>query len=378
VHWVDTEEALFTELIRIVQCLDPDVVTGWDIQAESLGYLAERSLRLGQGSLLKALSRTPHKSVLRTHALLPAFAALLWPKTGVRRNQALRKGGGAGGVAMGRGGEKGSNETKLQSSDSERAQQGGAGGGTPGVHRGSEAAPGEAPKEAADQGQSPLLSPGLTPDFPALSPSPLGASQGGPEARQGALGCTQGGSQDFLRSFAAVSAEAQALLPAQAAPGGQHRAPQQQNLAAAAAAAGVATNHRAWVCPPSRGCWGAAGGAEDARWHESGRQRGSTGATKSHQGRGSRQEAVVGDEWGRTQGSGLYIEGRIVLNLWRIFRSEIKLPIYTFESVTEAVLLRQVPKYDCPTLSAWFAHGGTPGAGAAWPTLPRGRSCVWK
>lgn len=73
------------------------------------------------------------------------------------------------------------------------------------------------------------------------------------------------------------------------------------------------------------------------------------------------QDSVISDEWGRTNGSGLFIGGRIVLNLWRIMRGEVKLGIYTLEAVAEAVLRRRVPRIPCRTLTRWFARGPTQG-----------------
>lgn len=72
-------------------------------------------------------------------------------------------------------------------------------------------------------------------------------------------------------------------------------------------------------------------------------------------------EPIIEDEWGRTHGSGLYVGGRIVLNLWRILRGEVKLGIYTLESVAEAVLRRRVPRVPWITLTRWFSLG--PGRG---------------
>ncbi|URD83624.1 DNA polymerase [Musa troglodytarum] len=53
--------------------------------------------------------------------------------------------------------------------------------------------------------------------------------------------------------------------------------------------------------------------------------------------------AVVQDEWGRTHSSGIHVGGRIVLNVWRLMRSEVKLNIYSIEAVAEEVLRRKIP-----------------------------------
>ncbi|XP_076930223.1 DNA polymerase zeta catalytic subunit-like [Bidens hawaiensis] len=68
-------------------------------------------------------------------------------------------------------------------------------------------------------------------------------------------------------------------------------------------------------------------------------------------------EAIIDDEWGRTHASGVHVGGRIVLNVWRLVRSEVKLNIYTAEGVAEAVLRRKIPFINFRTLTKWFASG---------------------
>nr|XP_043618935.1 DNA polymerase zeta catalytic subunit [Erigeron canadensis] len=68
-------------------------------------------------------------------------------------------------------------------------------------------------------------------------------------------------------------------------------------------------------------------------------------------------ETIIEDEWGRTHASGVHVGGRIVLNLWRLVRSEVKLNMYTAEAVAEAVLRRKIPYIHCRTLTKWFASG---------------------
>jgi len=52
------------------------------------------------------------------------------------------------------------------------------------------------------------------------------------------------------------------------------------------------------------------------------------------------------------------IVGRILLDLWKILRSEITLNIYTFENVIYHVLHERVPHYDLNLLSKWFIDEG--------------------
>ncbi|CAL1407382.1 unnamed protein product [Linum trigynum] len=72
-------------------------------------------------------------------------------------------------------------------------------------------------------------------------------------------------------------------------------------------------------------------------------------------------DAVIEDEWGRTHASGVHVVGRIVLNVWRLVRSEVKLNMYTIEAVSEAVLRRKTPSISFRVLTRWFASG--PGGG---------------
>jgi DNA polymerase elongation subunit (family B) len=52
----------------------------------------------------------------------------------------------------------------------------------------------------------------------------------------------------------------------------------------------------------------------------------------------------------------LVIAGRVVLNLWRILRSEISLSIYTFENCCFSILNERVAKFSFALLTSWFAH----------------------
>lgn len=68
-------------------------------------------------------------------------------------------------------------------------------------------------------------------------------------------------------------------------------------------------------------------------------------------------DAIIEDEWGRTHASGIHVSGRIILNCWRLVRSEVKLNMYTAEAVAEEVLRRKIPFIPCKELTKWFASG---------------------
>ncbi|KAL3516081.1 hypothetical protein ACH5RR_022983 [Cinchona calisaya] len=69
------------------------------------------------------------------------------------------------------------------------------------------------------------------------------------------------------------------------------------------------------------------------------------------------ESAIIEDEWGRTHASGVHVGGRIVLNVWRLMRGEVKLNMYTAEAVAEAVLRKKVPYIPCKVLAKWFSSG---------------------
>ncbi|XP_073038938.1 DNA polymerase zeta catalytic subunit isoform X2 [Primulina eburnea] len=68
-------------------------------------------------------------------------------------------------------------------------------------------------------------------------------------------------------------------------------------------------------------------------------------------------ENLIEDEWGRTHASGVHVGGRIVLNIWRLMRNEVKLNIYTVEAVAEKVLRRKIPSIHWKILTKWFSSG---------------------
>lgn len=51
---------------------------------------------------------------------------------------------------------------------------------------------------------------------------------------------------------------------------------------------------------------------------------------------------------------GMHCPGRILLNVWRILRHEIKLNIYTFENCAAEILKMRLPKVQHATLHGWF------------------------
>lgn len=69
------------------------------------------------------------------------------------------------------------------------------------------------------------------------------------------------------------------------------------------------------------------------------------------------ENSTIEDEWGRTHASGVHVGGRIVLNIWRLMRGEVKLHMYTFEAVVDAVLRQKVPFIPTRLLTRWFSSG---------------------
>jgi DNA polymerase zeta len=66
--------------------------------------------------------------------------------------------------------------------------------------------------------------------------------------------------------------------------------------------------------------------------------------------------AAMGDDGGagRDHTSDLHVVGRVVLNLWRMMRDELKLQSYRFENVIAAVLRERIPHIPQGQLHVWF------------------------
>ena len=73
---------------------------------------------------------------------------------------------------------------------------------------------------------------------------------------------------------------------------------------------------------------------------------------RDHPARDQRQNA-----WGLKQSTAIDISGRVVLNLWRLMRSELSLTSYSFESIAFHVLHVRVPKFSNRLLNHWFKSG---------------------
>ncbi|RUS18701.1 hypothetical protein BC937DRAFT_88438 [Endogone sp. FLAS-F59071] len=63
------------------------------------------------------------------------------------------------------------------------------------------------------------------------------------------------------------------------------------------------------------------------------------------------------DAWGFRQTSSINIDGRHMLNVWRLVRSEVDLNVYTFENVAFHILHERIPHFSYATLSTWFTRG---------------------
>lgn len=64
-----------------------------------------------------------------------------------------------------------------------------------------------------------------------------------------------------------------------------------------------------------------------------------------------------GDRWGYTHTSAITINGRYMLNIWRILRSELSLTSYSLENVTYHLLHQALPKILNVQLSGWLKSG---------------------
>ena len=71
------------------------------------------------------------------------------------------------------------------------------------------------------------------------------------------------------------------------------------------------------------------------------------------------------DSWGAERGSDIWLVGRIVLNVWRILRSEVKHGRYDFEDMALHLLDERQPRFTTRDLNGWFkgTGAGVPGGG---------------
>eukprot|EP00605_Chrysophyceae_sp_TOSAG23-4_P001825 GSChrysophyteH1.ASY1.ANO1.2015.1 assembled CDS len=67
------------------------------------------------------------------------------------------------------------------------------------------------------------------------------------------------------------------------------------------------------------------------------------------------QRSKLEEEYLKNQESGIYLTGRIVLNLWRRMRAELKLNNYSLGNVTWNLLNRSVPIFSSSQLNFWYS-----------------------
>jgi DNA polymerase zeta len=65
------------------------------------------------------------------------------------------------------------------------------------------------------------------------------------------------------------------------------------------------------------------------------------------------------DQYGWDHDSGIRVAGRIVLNMWRTIRAEVKLPSYSFENCVSSILKTRVPHIKRPALHDLFKRHET-------------------
>jgi DNA polymerase zeta len=81
------------------------------------------------------------------------------------------------------------------------------------------------------------------------------------------------------------------------------------------------------------------------------------------------------DTYGLEHMAGMWVTGRVVFNLWRILRAEVKLQSYTFQSAAAAVLKRRVPCMPASQLHCWHSRRPDRWRAAAW-VLGQADGCV--
>ncbi|PKI85068.1 DNA-directed DNA polymerase [Malassezia vespertilionis] len=63
------------------------------------------------------------------------------------------------------------------------------------------------------------------------------------------------------------------------------------------------------------------------------------------------------DSWSSKKTSSLRIQGRHVINIWRLMQSQVALTQYTLESTVHHILHRRIPHYSHATLTMWLQSG---------------------
>jgi DNA polymerase elongation subunit (family B) len=63
------------------------------------------------------------------------------------------------------------------------------------------------------------------------------------------------------------------------------------------------------------------------------------------------------DEWGFKKQSTLHCPGRIILNVWRLMRSQLTLTSYTLENIVFHILHQRIPKFTENQLCEWYDQG---------------------
>lgn len=63
------------------------------------------------------------------------------------------------------------------------------------------------------------------------------------------------------------------------------------------------------------------------------------------------------DNWGYKKQSNLHCVGRIILNVWRLMRSQLSMTSYTLESVVFHVMHQRIPFFSDDQLSEWYQQG---------------------
>ena len=74
------------------------------------------------------------------------------------------------------------------------------------------------------------------------------------------------------------------------------------------------------------------------------------------------------DEWGERTNSGIKIVGRLILNAWRVARSELAITSFQLEAVAAKVLHERVPAYAHRTLTQWWQPPTQPRVPAEGPS----------
>ena len=102
----------------------------------------------------------------------------------------------------------------------------------------------------------------------------------------------------------------------------------------------------------------AAGGRGERAGVGIGKERGEREERRWGKGRGGKEMGRAGQGFGASSGLGIYLTGRVILNVWRLLRIEVTCARYSYQALMFQILGERVPHYSYSQLTAWWKAPG--------------------